>query len=376
MKTDCIETELLITLNSVRGIGAVLFQRLMFFFGSLKSIACAREKDLQRIPGIGQIIAADMVRAFKTNAGQQEKELARKNDTAIITYLEDTYPAQLRTTANFPLAIYVKGKIQPEDECAIAVIGSRKATYYGKSTAERFGYALAQHNICVVSGLARGIDTCAHQGALNAKGRTIAVLGSGLLRIYPEENAGLADKISRNGALISELPMNTPPDPRNFPQRNRIVSALSYGILIIEAPLKSGALITTEWALEQGKEVFAVPGKIDSDASKGCHAMIKQGAKLTESVDDIVEELAPRFAKFCRFSDVNSGLKKQPGKADLTEHEGLILSLLDSDSMHIDEIIRASNLPAQTASAALLGLELKKLARQLHGNNYVRVFSK
>jgi len=209
-------------------------------------------------------------------------------------HLQDKdYPTNLKYIYQPPATIYLEGSIIPQDQIAIAIVGSRRATDYGLNNAERLGFELAARGIAVISGLARGVDSAAHRGALKAKGRTIAVLGSGLNRLYPPENKNLAREIARSGALISEFTPDTPPERQNFPRRNRIISGLSLGVVIVEAAKRSGALITAGFALEQGREVFALPGKIDSFTSGGTHDLIKQGAKLIESVEDIIEELEP-----------------------------------------------------------------------------------
>jgi DNA processing protein len=246
------------------------------------------------------------------------------------------------------------------------VVGSRLASFYGLQTAERFGFELASRGITVVSGLAKGIDSSAHKGALKAKGRTLAILGSGLADIYPEENIELAEKIFESGAVISEFPMRTIPDRGNFPKRNRIISGLSLGVVCVEAAEKSGALITCDCALEQGREVFAVPGKVDSMTSKGTNKLIKQGAKLAQGVEDILEEL-----------DLSSRVDcKDPAGAAgkvLDKEESLVYTLLSSDPMHIDDICIESGVPLGRVSKILLSLELRKFTKQLPGKNFVKI---
>ena len=221
----------------------------------------------------------------------KEIGLIKKYDVEVITIDEDQYPKNLKHIYNPPRVLYVKGKLIPEDYYSIGIVGSRKASFYGQQNAERLGSELAQKGFTVISGMARGIDTYAHKGALKAKGRTIAVLGSGINVVYPPENKTLMDEISRNGAVISEFPIDTRPNRQNFPMRNRIISGLSMGVLVIEAARKSGALITASFALEQGREVFSLPGRVDMSTSRGTLGLIKEGAKLVESVDDILEEL-------------------------------------------------------------------------------------
>ncbi len=221
------------------------------------------------------------------------KILSKENKTRTLSFSDKGYPTNLKYIYDPPPTLYVKGNILPEDNIAIAIIGSRRATYYGLKNAENLSFELAAGGITIISGLARGVDSAAHRGALKAGGRTIAVLGSGLNIIYPPENEKLAREILQCGAVISEFPQGTAPLRQNFPRRNRIISGLSLGVVVVEAAKRSGALITANLALEQGREVFALPGKIDSFTSRGTHDLIKQGAKLVESAEDIIEELEP-----------------------------------------------------------------------------------
>jgi len=221
------------------------------------------------------------------------KTLARENKVKTLGIADKDYPTNLRYIYDPPATVYLKGNIVPEDNIAIAIVGSRRATHYGLKNAKSLAFELAVRGITIVSGLARGVDSAAHRGALEAKGRTIAVLGSGLNVIYPKENERLAEEIAQNGAVISEFPLDAGPQRYHFPRRNRVISGLSLGVVVVEAAQKSGALITANCALEQGREVFALPGKIDSFTSRGTHDLIKQGAKLVESIEDIIEELEP-----------------------------------------------------------------------------------
>lgn len=233
----------------------------------------------------------------------KESELAAKHKIRILSINDSAYPESLKNIYGPPKILYVKGELKKEDALGIAIVGSRLASGYGLTQAEKFGFELARLGITVISGLARGIDTKAHLGALKAGGRTIAVLGSGLLNIYPPENKNLSDKISCLGAVISEYPLNTKPLAENFPRRNRIISGLSLGVVVIEAGKRSGALITARCALEQGREVFSLPGKLDSENSFGTNELIKDGAKMTTSVEDILEELAPYIKNWKREND-------------------------------------------------------------------------
>ena len=282
-----------------------------------------------------------------------------------ISITSEEYPKRLKNIYGPPPLLYVRGEIIPDDEIAVAVVGSRKASVYGLQTCEKLAYELASRGVTIVSGLARGIDSAAHRGALKAGGRTIAVFGCGINRIYPAENKALASQIEKNGALVSELPGETRPERFNFPKRNRIISGLSLGTVVVEAAKKSGSLITAACALEQGREVFAVPGKINSGTSAGVHGLIKDGAKLIDGVDDIIEELnltlEPLRAK-------NEDIKN----IKLEGVESRIYSILSDDPKYIDEITKETELLPKEVSSTLLKLQLKKLVKELPGKLYYK----
>lgn len=379
MKQETID---LLTLNAARGVGSVLYERLVQYFGSAGNVFKARQSELEKVLRVGPKLGREITRAYEEGLGGEEAQLAQKAGAKIITCNDTDYPKNLKNIFDYPLVLYVKGELKPSDNLALAVVGTRRPSYYGQLQAERLSYFLAQRGITITSGLARGIDSRAHRGAIKARlpntknnsgqvGRTIAVLGSGLSRIYPPENRRLADQISQSGAVISELPMKTPPDSRNFPMRNRIISGLSLGVLVIEAPLRSGALITADLALEQGREVFAMPGKIDSLPSRGCHKLLKLGAKLVEDIDDIIEELNYYQDELL---PGQKAVKPTKRVEVLDEKEKVILGLLSPDEpKNIDELVTASRLPPALISGALVMMELKKLVKQLPGNNYVSV---
>ncbi|MBU3934057.1 MAG: DNA-processing protein DprA [Candidatus Omnitrophica bacterium] len=295
--------------------------------------------------------------------------LSAKNKIRALHLTGEGYPTNLKYIYDPPPDLYIKGNIIPQDNIAIAIVGSRQASYYGLKNAQELAFELAAGGITIISGLARGVDSAAHRGALKAKGRTIAVLGSGLNMIYPVENKGLAEEISRNGAVISEFPQDTPPHRQNFPRRNRIISGLSLGVLVVEAAKRSGALITVGFALEQGREVFALPGKIDSFTSQGTHDLIKQGAKLVESAEDIIEELEP--LKSCRINQTKSESRTKI-EPNLPEEEKQIYSYLSSEPLHIDELAQKVNLSYGRLLTCLLKLEYKKLVKELPGKAFVR----
>ncbi len=284
--------------------------------------------------------------------------------------LEDNrYPAWLRAIPDPPAVLYCDGLFEPKDRQAIAIVGSRQATPYGLRITETLARELSGAGFTIVSGLARGIDAAAHRAALEAGGRTIAVLGCGLDVNYPPEHARLREEIAASGAVLTELPAGTPPKPSHFPQRNRIISGLSLGVVVVEAAEDSGSLITARLALEQGREVFAVPGSIDAPLSRGPHGLLKQGAKLVETVDDIIEELLPQL-------DTAVAPKRRPGfsKAaeipNLSPDERLLLDQMTRDPLHLDELTERSGLTPAAVAGILLALELKALVRQLPGQRY------
>jgi DNA processing protein len=291
----------------------------------------------------------------------QEEAAAAAVGARVITQVDAEYPKRLLQIYDPPLALYVQGELQLRDEHGVAIVGSRRTSHYGLETAERLGLQLAQSGVTVVSGLARGIDTAAHRGALNGKGRTVAVLGGALDCMFPPENTELAQQIARQGAVLSEYPMGRQPDKTTFPVRNRIVSGLSKGVAVVEADIASGAMITAHQALDQGRMVFAVPGRIDSFGARGPHKLIKNGAKLVESVEDILDELGCLIARPVRSDGVTAG-------PAITEVEAELVALIDEDGeADLDSLIRRSGRKPSEVSALLLGLELKRVVKMLSG---------
>ncbi len=358
------EREAYIALNMMEDVGPVTVKSAVSALGSAQAIFDATEQDILRILGNNRGTAR---RILEQRAGiRVDKELKRteKLGARILTPSDKEYPEPLSHIHDTPLALYILGKLEPCDKRSIAVVGSRRATHYGRESAERLSYQLAQAGFTVTSGLARGIDTAAHRGALKGKGRTIAVLGGALDAIYPPENEGLAREISGSGAVLTEFPLGRQPDKTTFPMRNRIISGLSMGVLVVEAGLKSGALITVNQALDQGRSVFAVPGRIDSPASAGTHQALKDGARLVESVDDILGEfeylLPPQPSR-------KNNAPPDSGRASCSPDEITILTALDDGETDVDTLIRLTGLKASTMSSVLLGLEMKRLARLLPG---------
>ncbi|MGE4357560.1 MAG: DNA-processing protein DprA [Candidatus Omnitrophota bacterium] len=362
------EKEALIILNSVEGMGFLKLKRLKETFGSFGKISALSEEELSKVESITKNLAAKIKKAFKEFNLQRELRLIKEHKINLLSFEDDNYPKNLKEIYDPPYLLYMQGELREKDSNALAIVGSRLASYYGLTLAEKFSYLLASRGITIVSGLARGIDTQAHKGALKARGRTLAVLGAGLVNIYPEENKKLAEEIikNNNGALLSEFPLEYPPLKQNFPRRNRIISGLSKGVIVVEAGEKSGALITADFALEQGREVFAVPGKIDSPTSRGTHSLIKQGAKLVSSVEDILEELRLDIL------DLKEENKKLTSNLPLEEKEQMIYALLSDEPRYIDEIRRETKMELSELSSVLLKLELKGLIKQLPGKMFLR----
>ena len=363
------ERERFMLLNLIPGIGSLRLRRLLEAFGDLDRLWRSTAEELQQVEGIGPRLAHELVAGFRNEAAlQQELAIAQRSGVAMLTLADPGYPKALRTIHDPPLALYLRGSLGLSDDVAVAIVGARRASLYGVQTAERLGYDLALRGVTVVSGLARGIDAAAHRGALRAAGRTIAVLGSGVARLYPPEHADLAEQIVQQGAVISEYPMEMPPLAQNFPRRNRVISGLSLGVVIVEAAQRSGALITADCALEQGREVFAVPGPVTSVTSQGTHQLLRQGARLVSSVEDIVEEL--RLSPCAPETSA-----PQPGSCEdvaLSESEERLLACVGSEGRHVDVITTQSGLSASEASSLLLQLELKHVVQQLPGKQFIR----
>lgn len=362
--------ERLILLNLIPDIGTIRVRRLREAFGSLAALCEASEELLKGVEGIGPVLASRLAKGLRdTHALAEEVRLAKQAGCRILTQEDAEYPAPLNDIPDPPLALYIRGTWTQEDQTAIGMVGSRRASLYGEQIAGRFAYDLALRGATIVSGLARGIDAAAHRGALKATGRTLAVLGNGLATIYPPEHVELANQIAQAGALISEYPMTMAPLPHNFPRRNRIVSGLSLGVVVVEAANRSGALITADCALEQGREVFAIPGKIDSMTSQGSHRLLKQGAKLVTSVEDILEELRLELRPVAGVSTPES----PAGVRVLTDQEQAVLAQLSPDDPRdADAVAHMASVSAAHCAAALLQLELKRLVKQLPGKRFVR----
>ncbi len=360
--------EALVVLNMVDHVGPVRLRHLLDFFGAPEAILKASKSQLLAVHGIGHDTATAIANWETTIDLAAELKRAADFGCHILISSDEEYPALLRQIYDPPIVLYVKGKLTTSDKNSVALVGSRQTTHYGLEVARRLGYQLAYMGVTVVSGGARGIDTAAHQGALSAKGRTVAVLGTGINLVFPPENAELFERIAASGAIVSQFPFNRTADKQTFPIRNRIVAGMTLGTAVVEANLSSGALITANFANEYGRQVFAVPGRIDSPRSKGCHDLIKKGAKLCEGPEDILSEFEYLFPA----SNKPVGEPGLPAMT-LSENEQKVYDFLnDREEFAIDEIVRGTGLPVSAVSVALLSLEMKRLLKQLPGKLFVR----
>lgn len=359
-------------LNRIPEIGAVRFRRLIEHFGAAEAVLKAPLSALLQVPGIGGA-TAQIIRKHAGDAAwaEQELKLAEGNGIQILTLEHPLYPERLRTLNDAPPILYCKGKLELLNADSIALVGTRDATPYGERMARTLAADLAQAGVATVSGLARGIDTFVHQSTLAAGGATVAVLGTGLLNVYPSQNRKLAQEIEQKGLMVSEFPLKMGPEPGNFPERNRIIAGLSLGTVVIEAGDKSGALITGRLATEQGREVFAVPGPATSKVSAGSNRLIKNGAKLTESAEDILEEISA-FQEHLSTLRYN---KERGGKSavSLSKDESDVLKALCSDPVHIDRLSTQFKFSTGAFSKVLLDLELKGMIKALPGKMYARI---
>jgi len=357
----------LLRLLVVPGIGPVRVRALVGHFRSTEAALSAPVHALSQVAGIERTLAENIRQADNPALAQQQIDLAERHGCRLLTFWDAEFPTILKKIYDPPVLLFAKGDLRADDESAIAIVGTRVPTEYGKLAAERLTAALASRRMTIVSGLARGIDTVAHQTAIKSGGRTIAVLGSGLDIIYPPENHRLAQEIAQHGALVSEYFFGAKPDAVNFPRRNRIISGLAYGVLIVEAGEESGALITAQTALEQGREVFAMPGSIFSPKSLGPHRLIQDGAKLVMSIDDILSELPQQLDMFSKSPAA------EPLPVSLNELEQKIMTLLSHEPIHIDLLARQAGLPTAQLLAALLELEFKNAVKQLPGKSFVKL---
>ncbi len=362
--------EALVALNLIEGVGPIRVRQLLEHFGDAPAILRASRQQLLQVRGIGEDTAESIVNWEKNVKLSGELKNIADFGCHVVTQSDPEYPEMLRQIYDPPIVLYVKGTLTAKDKNSVAMVGSRMTTPYGIEVARKLSYQLAYMGVTVVSGGARGIDSAAHQGALTAKGRTIAVLGTGINLVTPPENAELFERIAANGAVMTQFPFNRPPDKQSFPIRNRIVAGMTMGTVVVEANLSSGALITANFATEYGRQVFAVPGRIDSPRSKGCHDLIKKGAKLCEGAEDILSEFVYLFPATNRPpSAAETGVLPA---IELSANEQKVYDALEHEETSIDEAIRKSGLPSSAVSVALLSLEMKRLVRQLPGKLFVK----
>jgi DNA processing protein len=362
--------EALVALNLIEHVGPVRVRQLLEHFGDAPAILRASKAQLLQVRGIGEDTAEAIANWEKTADLSAELKRITEFGCHIVTQDDPVYPESLRQIYDPPIVLYVKGELSAKDKNSVAMVGSRMTTHYGIETARKLAYQLAYLGVTVVSGGARGIDTAAHQGALSGKGRTICILGTGINLVTPPENAKLFEQIAASGALVTQFPFNRPADKQSFPIRNRIVAGMTLGTVVVEANLTSGALITANFAIEYGRQVFAVPGRIDSPRSKGCHDLIKKGAKLCEGAEDILSEFEYLFPASNR--PPSAGQTGVLPALELSDNEQKVYDALDHEEISIDEVIRKSGLPSSAVSVALLSLEMKRLIRQLPGKMFVR----
>ena len=356
-------------LHLAEGVGAILFRRLMEAFGDVESVSTATPARRRRIKGVGEKTAA-AIEAVTEQRVDEELAEADKRGVKILCFEDESYPVALKAIHDPPPVLYVRGRLEPADAVATAIVGSRRCTHYGLEQADRFGQLLGRAGFTVVSGGARGIDAAAHHGALTAGGRTIAVMGCGLSETYPRENARLFEQIVADGrgALVSELPMRTAVLSGNFPTRNRIVSGLSLGVLVVEAARRSGALITAHEAAEQGREVFVIPGRVDSPLSQGANELIRSGATLVQNLEDVLQQLGEVGAKMSPQEPAD----EEAIPAGLSETERKLLTELKDQPLSLDELVRRSGCETGKVASALTMLVLKGAAVQQPGNVFAR----
>ncbi len=352
-------------LNLVPGIGPRTYQMLLERFETPAGILAARIPQLQEVPNVGPKLAMSLITHGTEAAAREELEIARAAGVTLLVRDLEGYPSALTRIPDPPTVLYCLGTLLPSDQLAVAIVGSRHCTAYGRQTAFRLASELARAGVTVVSGLARGIDAEAHKGALEAGGRTIAVCATGLNTVYPPEHVELAKSVRDNGCLLTEAPMNQQPKSGLFPQRNRIISGLSMGVILIEAGRASGALHTARHAMEQNREVFAVPGRIDSEASFGCLDLIRDGATLIRNVDDVLSTLGPLVAPVQR---TPAESVHRAAELQLSDQQRMILNLVTTEPIPVDDVLRTAGIEASRVLSTLTILEMKRLVRRLPGN--------
>jgi DNA processing protein len=346
-------------------VGGEALKALLAAFGSARGAWAAAGQRLRTVPGVGAAVAEAMSGFAWQEAVRLERDRLARLGYRVIVWGDPAYPLRLAEIPSPPPVLYQRGPLDLREDAGVALVGSRRATAYGQQVAHDLASELASRGLSIVSGLARGIDAAAHRGALAVQGRTVGVLGCGLDRTYPPEHGPLAASVAETGAVLSEFPLGTPPTRLNFPRRNRVISGLSLGVVVVEAGVESGALITAHHALEQGREVFAVPGRVHARYSEGCHRLIKAGAKLVDSWEDVLAELVPQIKGRRR-------VRVAAPPPELTAEEQAVFDLLAEGALHIDALIVRAGLPGGRVASALVGLEMKGVVRQLTGKVFER----
>ncbi len=354
----------------VPGVGPKTRRVLLERFGSAEAVLRAPPSALRDVHGVGPKLSARIAGSWHEIDAEAEIALCREHGVRIVTDADADYPVLLRQIPDPPGVLFLRGGLKPQDEMALAVVGTRHGTQYGLRQAERLAGSLARAGMTIISGLARGIDAAAHRGALAAGGRTVAVLGGGVLNVYPPEHDKLAEEVLAHGALLSESPPRSEPLAGTFPQRNRVISGMALGVLVVEAGEHSGALITARHAMEQGREVFAVPGRVDDRASRGCHRLIRDGAKLVETVDDVLEELGPLYQATVRD---DGQVVRHPAELILNELEQQVLAAVGTSATSIDEIVAETGLAVPQVLSTISVLEMRHVIRRLSGSSVARV---
>lgn len=357
-----------LTLKMIPELGNRSLLRLVKYFGSPETVLGADAEQLANVAGLREQVRLSILGRKTGRSPTVEWEKLQEKGIRLLCLEDPDYPANLAEIPDPPAVLFLRGTVEPRDLVSVAVVGSRAASPMGLAFTEKLCAELAAWGVAIVSGFAVGIDSAAHRGALRAKGRTLAVLGCGIDIDYPSGNSKLKDAIAERGALLSEFPLGTPPAPGHFPMRNRIISGLALGVVIVEAAHRSGSLITARLALEQGREVFAVPGMPTHHRSVGPHKLLKQGAKLVESAEDVLEEIRPLVRP-----SVHLGAREHsvPPRAELAPDEAEVAVLLDQNPQHVDDLCRSLRWPSSRLVAVLLSLELKGIARQLPGKHFV-----
>ncbi len=364
-------------LQLVPGIGPRVYGELIGRFGSADNVLSASPQALRAVPGVGAKLMQAIVNAEATTDVSTVLEICRSNNIKILERNNSRYPRLLAEIHDPPNILFYQGAIEPVDQLAIAIVGTRHSSNYGDTIARRLAHGLSMAGLTIVSGLARGIDAQAHQAALAAQGRTLAVLGGGLLKMYPPEHKKLAAQIAANGAVISEALPEQSPQSGCFPRRNRIVTGLSLGVIVVEAGDRSGAAISARLAMEQGRDVFAVPGRIDSQNSRGCHQLIRDGATLVRSVDDVLEQLGPLVSPVALSRHTNDGqpatqLIKHPAELKLSDQETAVLQAISNEPTGFDDIMVQTGIPAARVLSTISVLEVRRLIRRLSSSSFVR----